>query len=99
MFGLVAVVQVHRFRRLNAVRSSGFVSRAVLGTAAAASWGEAAGLAAAVAAALHDLWWLVGVSAVAGGVIYSLSSRRWLRAFRADPAGQATGESPRSSPP
>lgn len=94
VFGLVAVVQVHRFRRRNAVRSSGFVSRAVLGTASAASWGEAAALAASVAAALHQLWWLVAASAVAGGVTYSLSSRRWLRAYRADPAGQATGGSP-----
>jgi hypothetical protein len=94
VFGLVAVVQAHRFRRRNAVSAPGFVSRAVLGTAAAASWGEAAALAAAVAAALHDLWWLVGLSAVAGGVVYALSSRRWLQDYRADPDGQAPSRSP-----
>lgn len=94
VFGLVAAVQVIRFRRRNAVMLGGFVHRAVLGTARAASWGYAAALAAAVAAALHGWWWLVAASAVAGGVTYSLSSRRWLRAYRDDPAGHATGGSP-----
>ena len=47
----------------------------------------------AYAAAVRDLWWLVGVAAVAGGVVYVLSGRRWLRAYRREPARLGVAES------
>jgi hypothetical protein len=93
LFGLVAGVQLYRFRRLNGIWLHGFASRAVLGTAPAASVAYAAALAAAVAAAFQDLWWLVGLCALAGGLAYALGGRQWMRAYRADPAANARGES------
>ena len=72
---------------------SGFVSRAVLGTAVTASLGYAAGLASAVAAAFADLWWLAVLCAVGGGVAYALAGRRWWRTLPQDPAGNAHAES------
>jgi hypothetical protein len=92
-FGMVAGAQVQRFRQRNGVWVSGFVSRAVLGTAATASLGYAAGLATAVAAAFAGLWWLVGLCAAGGGIAYALAGRRWWRRYRQDPSGHANAES------
>jgi hypothetical protein len=93
LFGLVAGVQLYRFRRLNGIWLHGFASRAVLGSATVASVAYAVALAAAVTAAFQDLWWLVGLCALAGGLAYALSGRRWLRAYRAEPVANARGES------
>ncbi|MBF4764756.1 hypothetical protein ISU07_16610 [Nocardioides islandensis] len=92
-FGVVAALQVLRFRRLNGVRVRGFVSRVILGSATTASFGYAVALVSAYVAALRDLWWLVGLAAVAGGVVYVLSGRRWLRAYRREPDRLGPGES------
>lgn len=75
------------------MRIDAFASRVVFGTATRASLGYAAAAVAAYAAALHDLWWLVGVCSLAGGLAYALSGRHWIRSYRRDPAAQATGES------
>lgn len=93
VFGMVAGAQVQRFRQQNGVWVSGFVSRAVLGTAVTASLGYAAGLASAVAAAFADLWWLAVLCGVGGGVAYALAGRRWWRRYRQDPSGNARAES------
>ena len=93
LFGVVAGVQLWRFTRLNGVRVGGFASRVVFGTATTASFGEAVSIVVAYAAAVRDLWWLVGVAAVAGGVVYVLSGRRWLRAYRREPARLGVAES------
>ncbi len=92
-FGLVAGLQIKRFRQLNGVWVSGFVSRAVLGSAVTASLGYAAGLASALTAAFAGLWWLVGLCAVGGGVAYALAGRRWWRRYTQDPSGNANAES------
>ena len=92
-FGMVAGAQVQRFKQRNGVWVSGFVSRAVLGTAVTASLGYAAGLASAVAAAFAGLWWLVVLCAIGGGVAYALAGRRWWRKYRQDPSGHANAES------
>ncbi len=92
-FGVVAVLQIVRFRRLNGVRVQGFVSRVILGSAMTASFGYAAALVGAYVAALRDLWWLAGLAALAGGLLYVLSGRRWLRAYRKEPARLGRAES------
>jgi len=93
VFGVVAWLQVVRFRRLNGVQVQGFVSRVILGSAMTASFGYAVALVAAYAAALRDLWWLAGLAALAGGVVYVLSGRRWLRAYRQEPDRLGRAES------
>ncbi len=93
LFAAVAGWQVWRFRRANGVLVSGFVSRAVLGNDARASIAYGAALAAVIGAGLHAAWWLAAVCATAGGVLYVLSGRRWLRLYRGDPAGRSRGES------
>lgn len=92
LFGVVAAVQLWRFTRLNGVRVRGFAAKVVFGTATTASFAEAVSLVVAYAAAVRDLWWLVGVAAVAGGVVYVLSGRRWLRSYRQEPAGAGAAE-------
>jgi hypothetical protein len=47
----------------------------------------------AYVAALRGLAWLVALAAVAGGVVYVLSGRRWLRAYRREPDRLGPGES------
>jgi hypothetical protein len=93
LFVTVAAWQVWRFRRANGVLVAGFVSRAVLGNDLRASISYAAALAAAIGAGLHEVWWLVGVCAAAGGLLYVLSGRRWVRLYRGDPATHSRGES------
>jgi hypothetical protein len=65
----------------------------VFGTAATASLAEGVSLVAGYAAAVRELWWLVALISVAGGVVYVLSGRRWLRAYRQEPARLGAGES------
>ena len=93
VFLAVAAVQLARFRRLNGVWLGGMVSRVVGGTAAAASTSYVAALAAAVWAAFAGVWWLVPLTAAAGGVAYGLSGRSWMRKYRSEPAAHSRGES------
>ena len=93
LFGVVAGVQLWRFSRLNGVRVRGFASRVVGGTAVMASFGYAVSMVIAFAAAAQELWWLTGLAALAGGVVYVLSGRRWLRAYRQEPERLGRGES------
>ena len=93
LFGLVAWLALWRFSRLNGVRIGGFASRVVFGTTSTASFGYAVALVIAFVAALRDLWWLVAVAAIAGGLAYVLGGRRWLRAYRQQPARLGPGES------
>lgn len=93
LFGIVAGLQLWRFARLNGVRVGGFAGRVVFGTATTASFGYALAMVTAYAAGARDLWWLTSVAAVAGGIVYVLSGRRWLRAYRREPARLGAGES------
>lgn len=93
VFAVVAAVQLARFRRHNGIWLGGFASRVVLGTATPASVAYAIALAAAVWAATGAHWWLVALWSAAGGTGYALGGRRWLRAYRAEPAAHGRGES------
>ncbi len=93
VFGVVAGLQITRFRRANGVQVRGFVSRVILGSAMTASFGYAVALVAAYVAALRDLWWLAGLASLAGGLVYVLSGRRWLRAYRKEPDRLGRAES------
>ena len=92
-FAAVAGVQLARFRRRNGLWLGGFASRVVFGTGAASSTSYAAALAAAIWAAWASEPWLVAVCAIAGGTAYARGGRRWMRAYRAQPAVHARGES------
>jgi len=85
----VAGVQLARFRRLNGVWLSGFLSRVVLGTDALASASYALASVAAILAAFGAQWWLVAIWSAIGGTGYALSGRRWLGHYRAEPARHA----------
>jgi hypothetical protein len=93
LFALVGLVQLLRFRQLNGAWLGGLASRFVGGTATAASVSYGLACAAAILSAFAGRWWLVVVCAVAGGVSYAVSGRRWLRAYQAEPAAHARGES------
>ena len=93
VFAAVAGVQLARFRRLNGVWLGGFASRVVLGTGSATAATYVVALAAAIWAAYEDAWWLVALWSALGGAAYALSGRRWLRAYRAEPAVHGRGES------
>jgi len=93
LFTAVAGAQLLRFRRLNGVWLGGFASRVVLATGTAASVSYAMALGAAIWAAYDARWWLVTLCSIAGGAAYALSGRRWLRAYRAQPAVHGRGES------
>jgi hypothetical protein len=75
------------------VRVGGFASKVVFGSATTASFGYVVALVVAFAAAAQDLWWLTALAAVCGGLVYVLSGRRWLRAYRREPARLGAGES------
>jgi len=92
---VIAAWSLHRFRLLNGVRVDGLASQIVLGTGTTSQLAYLSSLAAATWAAFESLWWLVAVVAVAGGVGYSLGARQWWRAYRNNPAGHASGASPR----
>lgn len=89
----VAAVQLLRFRRLNRARVAGLTSRAVLGTSTRSSVAYSAGFAAALWAAFAEVWWLVGVAAVVGGLAYAVSARLWWQDYLKDPAAHARAES------
>jgi hypothetical protein len=93
VFLAIAGAQLARFRRLNGVWLGGLASRVVLGTGAAASSSYAIALGAAIWAAYEAQWWLMGLCAIAGGAAYAVSGRRWLTAYRAQPARRWRGES------
>ena len=93
MFLLVGSVQLWRFRTANGVWVAGMASRVVGGTANTASVSYALALVGAMWASLHDLWWLVAICSVLGGVGYVVSGRRWWRAYQDDPAANARAES------
>jgi hypothetical protein len=88
----VAGVQLMRFRRVNGVWLGGFASHVVFGTGGAASATYAATAALAIWGALDGRWWLTALGALAGGVMYALSGRLWLRAYRREPAERVRGE-------
>ncbi|HEY5114979.1 MAG TPA: hypothetical protein VIJ00_05605 [Nakamurella sp.] len=67
VFVLVAGIGLARFRRVSAVGLGGFASRAVGGTATAASRSYVLSLGAAGWAAFDRAWWLVALCAAAGG--------------------------------
>jgi len=92
LFVAVAAVQLLRFRQLNGVWLGGFVSRVVLGTGTLASASYVVALAAAIWAAYGGRWWLAAVCSILGGAAYALSGRRWMRAYRAQPAVHGRGE-------
>jgi hypothetical protein len=93
VFAAAAAVQLLRFRQVNGVWLGGFASRVVLGTATIASASYTVALAAAIWAALADLWWLVALWSAVGGAAYALSGGRWMQRYRGDPAAHAPGES------
>jgi len=93
LFGVVAAAQLWRFARLNGVRIGGFASKVVFGSAATASFGYAIAMVVAYAAAARDVWWLTGLAAVGGGLVYVLSGRRWLQGYRHEPARLGAAES------
>ena len=86
-------MQLARFRQLNGVRLGGLLSRVVLGTGTLASVSYAVAAVFAIVGAFDKRWWLVAISSIIGGALYALNGRRWLRAYRAEPALHARGES------
>ena len=92
LFVAVAGVQLVRFRQLSGVWLGGFVSRVVLGTGTLASASYVVALGAAIWAAYGGWWWLVALWSILGGAAYALSGRRWMRAYRAQPAVHGRGE-------
>ena len=89
----VAAVQLARFRQLNGVRLGGLLSRVVLGTGTLASASYTLAAVAAILGAFDKRWWLVATASIIGGALYALNGRRWLRAYRTEPALHARGES------
>ena len=66
----------------------------MFGTAATASLAEGVSLGRRrTPRPSASLWWLAALISVAGGVVYVLSGRRWLRAYRQEPARLGAGES------
>jgi hypothetical protein len=92
-FLATSAIQLARFRRLNGVWLGRFASRVVLGCGIPASVSYAAALVGALWAGYGERWWLVGLWSLAGGAAYAFSGRRWMRAYRADPAMHGRGES------
>ena len=89
----VAALQLARFRKFNGVRLGGLLSRVVLGTGTLASASYAVAGTAAISGAFDKQWWLVATASIVGGALYALNGRLWLRAYRAEPASHARGES------
>ena len=96
-FGVVAAIQLRRFTRLNGVRVGGFASQGrASGRPTTASLRRRPGrsrcvaYAAAVARPLVARWCCLGGRRA---FVYVLSGRRWLRAYRQEPARVGAGES------
>jgi hypothetical protein len=85
-------VQLFRFRRINGAWVWALANRVVFGAGTTASVTYCLAFGAALLAAPGELWWLVPVPSVAGGVGYVVGGRRWLRDYRADPAGRGRAE-------
>jgi hypothetical protein len=95
VFAGVAALALYQFRRIHGVRVDGLTSQIVLGETTASTLVYAAAFGAATWAAFESRWWLVAAAALAGGVGYALLALRWWHAYRHDPAGHASGISPR----
>lgn len=93
VFGLVAVAQLVRFRRLNGAWVGGLASQVLLGTAGLASGLYVVAFGLATWAAVAGAGWLAAVAAVAGGVLYAWSGRRWWRRYQGAPAEHSGGGS------
>ncbi|ADB49028.1 hypothetical protein [Conexibacter woesei] len=93
VFCLAAGMQLLRFRQRNGVWLGGFLHQATLGFTWEASVGYGAMFTAAVVAANAGSWWLVGIFAGCGGIVWSACSVRWMRRYRAGstPASAAAG--------
>jgi len=85
LFVVVAAVQLVRFRRRNGAWVWALADKVVLGSGTTASVTYCLGFAAAIMAALVEVWWVVPLAALAGGIGYTVGGQRWLRAYRADP--------------
>jgi hypothetical protein len=94
-FMFVAALEVRQFHRHNGVRVDGLTSQIVLGTGGTSTLAYLGAFALATVAAFQSVWWLVAVSAVAGGAGYSFGVRQWWQAYRRDPADHASGPSAR----
>jgi hypothetical protein len=92
----VAAVILQRFRRINGVRVDGLASQIVLGAGTTATVCYMVAFGAATWAAFEERWWLVGSSALVGGVGYAFGAFRWWQAYRHDPAAHVGGVSPRT---
>ena len=88
----VSGVQLVRFRQMSGVWLGGFFSRVVLGSGTLASASYIVAYGAAIWAAYDGWWWLVALWSIFGGAAYALSGRRWMRAYRAQPAVHGRGE-------
>jgi hypothetical protein len=93
VFAATAIVQLLRFRARNGVWVSGLASRVVLGTGNASTTAYLLAFGAAVWAAFEDRWWLVGLSAIAGGTAYTLGGRHWWRQYQGDPTAHSRSAS------
>ena len=89
----VAFLLLRRFRQLNHVHVDGLLTKALMGSSVRSSLAEAAGLGAAVWAAMEGQWWLAGLASVAGGAAYAVSARLWWRDYQRNPAATARGMS------
>lgn len=92
-FCVVAGLQLLRFRRVNGVWVGGIASRVVFGSAKGATTAHMLAMAAAIGAALAEVWWLVALCAIAGGIAYSVSGGRWMQAYRGAPDRYSRAES------
>jgi hypothetical protein len=92
-FCLVAGAQLLRFRRVNGMWVGGVASRVVFGSAKGATTVHMVAMAAAIGAALAEVWWLVALCAFAGGIAYAVSGARWMRAYRGNPERYSRAES------
>ncbi len=85
-FGLVAAVQLARFRRLNGAWIWGLVTQVLLGTATLTSTVYSAAFGAATWAAVAGAGWITPIAAVAEGAAYAWGGHRWWRAYQGAPA-------------
>lgn len=93
VFGLAAGWLLARFKSLNGASVGGLTSRAVLGTSHLSSAVYGVAFVAATWAAFGEAWWLVALSALAGGAAYAVCALMWWRTYQRDPATHARGES------
>ena len=85
VFGLAAGAQLLRVRQHNGAWLGGFVHQATFGVSWPAALGYAVALVAAMVAADAHSWWLVGLAAICGGLVWSVAGVHWMRRYRAAP--------------